>query len=81
MVYVGLITLDGWGDSSVFFRVGGGSYDRGQGSDLLCVCRVLLAIGNFLEKLKFTYVGYEISTECTFGPTMFCRRIKPNITF
>ena len=32
----------------------------------------LVAIDNFLEKLKFAYVGYEISTECTFGSATFC---------
>ena len=26
----------------------------------------------FFEKLKFTYVGFDISTECTFGSATFC---------
>ena len=33
-----------------------------------------MAIDNFLEKLKFTYVGSEISTECTFGSATFSSR-------
>ena len=30
------------------------------------------AIDNVFEKLKFTYVGCEISTKCTFGSDTFC---------
>ena len=35
------------------------------------VYRFFEAIGNFVKKLKFTYVEDEINTDCTFGSTNF----------
>ena len=35
----------------------------------------MVANDNVLEKLNFTYVEYEISTEYTFGSAAFCRSL------